>query len=277
MKKFLALMLALAMMISFSAATAEGTKGTLVFGTSADYAPFEFMYPDADGTMIYGGIDIMVAQYIADYLGMELRIENMDFNYLLTALNMGDFDMVLADIEPTEERQRAADFSVPYIEEIPEKILIRAEDAEKFQNAATDFQGISVGAQTGSTKVDKAAENLIGCNVVSLQLVTDLVNELVNEKVDALVLDGSVAESYAAQYENLVIAEKASEVFGDYNEVAVAVAKGDPKGLLPGINEAIAKLTAEKKIDEFRAFVDTLQGIQEVSADAPEGYKQDAQ
>ena len=119
--------------------------------------------------------------------------------------------------------------------------------------------------------------NLIGCNVVSLQLVTDLVNELVNEKVDALVLDGSVAESYAAQYENLVIAEKASEVFGEYNEVAVAVAKGDPKGLLPGINEAIAKLTAENKLDEFRAFVDTLQGIQEVSADAPEGYTPDGQ
>jgi len=274
MKKLIALLLALAMMAGMTAAFADGT---LVFGTSADYAPFEFMYPDESGNMVYGGIDVMVAQYIADYLGMELRIENMDFNYLLTALSMGDFDMVLADIEPTEERKNAADFSDPYISEKPEKILIRVADAEKFQDAAVDFQGISVGAQTGSTKVDKANDNLTGCNVVSLQLVTDLVNELVNEKVDALVLDGSVAESYAAQYENLVIAEKASEVFGDYNEVAVAVAKGDPKGLLPGINEAIAKLTAEKKIDEFRAFVDTLQGIQEVSADAPEGYKQDAQ
>ena len=274
MKKLIALLLALAMMASLSAAFADGT---LVFGTSADYAPFEFMYPDESGNMVYGGIDVMVAQYIADELGMELRIENMDFNYLLTALSMGDFDIVLADIEPTEERKNAADFSDPYISEKPEKILIRAADAEKFQDAATDFQGISVGAQTGSTKVDKANDNLIGCNVVSLQLVTDLVNELVNEKLDALVLDGSVAESYAAQYDNLVIAEKASEVFGDYNEVAVAVAKGDPKGLLPGINAAIAKLTAENKIDEFRAFVDTLQGIEEVSAEAPEGYAQDGQ
>ena len=271
MKKFAALLVALMMVTGLACASAE----TLVFGTSADYAPFEFMYPDENGNMIYGGIDVMVAQYIADELGMELQIENMDFGYLLTALNKGDFDMVLADIEPTEKRMRAADFSDPYIEEVPEKVLIRAEDAEKYQDAATDFQGVSVGAQTGSTKVDKAAENLTGCNVVSLQLVTDMVNELVNGKVDALLLDGSVAASYAAQYEDLVIAEKASEVFGSTNYVAVAVAKGDPKNLLPGINAAIAKMTAENKIDEYKAFVNELQGIEEVSAAAPEGYEAD--
>ena len=275
MKKLIALLLALAMTAGLTAAFAE--NGTLVFGTSADYAPFEFMYPDESGTMVYGGIDIMVAQYIAEELGMELRIENMDFNYLLTALSMGDFDMVLADIEPTEERKKAADFSDAYITEIPEKILIREADADKFQDPAADFQGVSVGAQTGSTKVDKANENLTGCVVVPLQLVTDLVNELVNGKVDALVLDGSVALSYAAQTEGLVVAEKASEVFGENNEVAVAVAKGDPKGLLPGINAAIAKLKEENRIDEFKAFVDTLQGIEEVSAEAPEGYTPDAE
>ena len=271
MKKLIALMLALAMVLSLSAACAE----KLVFGTSADYAPFEFMYPDADGNMVYGGIDVMVAQYIADELGMELQIENMDFGYLLTALNKGDFDMVLADIEPTEKRQRAADFSDPYIEEAPEKILIRAEDAEKYQDAAVDFQGVSVGAQTGSTKVEKAEQNLIGCNVVSLPLVTDMLNELVNGKVDALLLDGSVAAAQAAQYDNLIIAEKASEVFGEPNVVAVAVAKGDPKGLLPGINAAIAKLTAENKVEEFKAVVNEIQGITEVSAEAPEGYEPD--
>ncbi len=274
MKKLIALLLALAMATGLTAAFADGT---LVFGTSADYAPFEFMYPDENGNMVYGGIDVMVAQYIADELGMELRIENMDFNYLLTALSMGDFDMVLADIEPTEDRKKAADFSDPYISEKPERILVRKADAEKFQDAATDFQGVSVGAQTGSTKVDKASENLTGCVVVPLQLVTDLVNELVNGKVDALVLDGSVAESYAAQNEDLVIAEKASEVFGAYNEVAVAVAKGDPKGLLPGINAAIAKMTEEGKVEEFRSFVATLQGIEEVSAEAPEGYAKDGE
>ncbi len=274
MKKMLALLVALTMVLGLASAVAE-EKPVLVFGTSADYAPFEFMYPDETGPMVYGGIDVMVAQYIADELGMSLQIENMDFGYLLTALNKGDFDMVLAEIEPTEKRRRAADFSDPYLEEVPEKVLVRAADVEKYQDAAVDFQGVSVGAQTGSTKVDKAAETLIGCNVVSLQLVTDMVNELVNGKVDALLLDGSVAISNAALNPDLAIAEKASEAFGSSNYVAVAVAKGDPKGLLPGINAAIAKMTAENKVEEFKTFVSGLQGIEEVSAEAPEGYTPD--
>ena len=59
---------------------------TLVFGTSADYAPFEFMYPNDDGDMVYGGIDVSTAQYIADYMGVELQTENMSFNNLLTCI-----------------------------------------------------------------------------------------------------------------------------------------------------------------------------------------------
>ena len=276
MKKFIAFALVFVLVFSVAATAAFAEeKKTLVFGTSADYAPFEFMYPDESGKMVYGGIDVMVAQYIADYLGMELQIENMDFGYLLTALNKGDFDMVLADIEPTEKRLKAADFSDPYYSELPEFILIRAEDADKYKDAATDFNGVSVGAQTGSTKIEKAEENLVGCVVVSLPLVTDLVNELVNKKIDAILLDGSVALSYASQYAELAIAEEASTVFPEPNGIAVAVAKGDPKGLLPGINEAVAKLVEENKPEEFKAIVDQIQGIEEVSADAPEGYEAD--
>ena len=262
MKKFAAMMLALMMVFGAAVSLADGV---LVMGTSADYAPYEFMYPDENGKMVYGGIDVMVAQYIADYLGMELKIQNMDFGYLLTALNKGDFDIVLADIEPTEKRSKAVDFSDPYLVMIPEKLLVRAADLDKFQDPAVDFQNVSVGAQTGST----------GCNVVSLPLVTDMVNELVNKKVDAVLLDGSVAISYDKQYDDLVVAEKASEVFGESNGIAVSVAKGDPKGLLEGINAAIAQLIAENKIEEFTAFVDQIQGIEEVSAEAPEGYEPD--
>jgi len=276
MKKLISIALVLVLVLSVAATAAFAEKKeVLVLGTSADYAPFEFMYPDENGKMVYGGIDIMVAQYVADCLGVELQIENMDFGYLLTALNKGDFDIVMADIEPNEKRQKAVDFSDIYYNEIPERILVRTADLDKFQDAATDFNGVSVGAQTGSTKVEKAADNLTGCNVVSLSLVTDLVNELVNGKIDAVLLDGSVAVSYASQYEELSIAEKASEVFPESLGIAIAVAKGDPKGLLPDLNEAIAKLIAENKGEEFAAAVDVIQGIEEVSADAPEGYESD--
>ena len=269
------MVLVLVMICSFSAvAFAEG-KQTLVFGTSADYAPFEFMYPDETGKMVYGGIDVLVAQYIADYLDMELQIENIDFGYLLTALNKGDFDMVLADIEPTEKRQKAADFSDGYYQELPEMFLIRAEDVEKFNDATVDFNGKTVGAQAGSTKIEKAEEKCVGATVVSLPLIPDLVNELVNKKIDAILLDGSVAVSYDKSNPDLSVATGLEGVFEIANPIAVAVAKGDPKGMLPGINEAIAKLLEENKVEEFIAIVDQIQGIEEVSAEAPEGYEAD--
>ena len=275
MKKIISMVLVLVMICSFSAvAFAEG-KQTLVFGTSADYAPFEFMYPDETGKMVYGGIDVLVAQYIADYLDMELQIENMDFGYLLTALNKGDFDMVLADIEPTEKRQKAADFSDGYYQELPEMFLIRAEDVEKFNDATVDFNGKTVGAQAGSTKIEKAEEKCVGATGVSLPLIPDLVNELVNKKIDAILLDGSVAVSYDKSNPDLSVATGLEGVFEIANPIAVAVAKGDPKGLLPRINEAIAKLLEENKVEEFIAIVDQIQGIEEVSAEAPEGYEAD--
>ena len=71
---------------SESTEQADAPAETLIFGTSADYAPFEFMYPDDNGDMVYGGIDVSVAQYIADYTGKTLQTENMAFDYLLASL-----------------------------------------------------------------------------------------------------------------------------------------------------------------------------------------------
>ena len=104
MKKYIALTLALLMSLSLMACGSKTDDGssdqegsnTLVLGTSADYAPFEFMYADESGAMQYAGIDISAAQYIADEMGKELQIENMSFDYLLTSLAKGDYDIVMA-------------------------------------------------------------------------------------------------------------------------------------------------------------------------------------
>ena len=280
MKKIVALILALVMATALigcggsSPAQAEEKK-VLVFGTSADYAPFEFMYPDESGNMVYGGVDVSVAQYIADYMGMELQTENMDFGYLLTALNKGDFDIVLADIEPTEKRLAAVDFSDPYLTELPNMFLVRAEDADKY-TTIDSFAGKNVGAQAGSTKVDYIAKDCPGAVCVELSLVTDMVNQLVNGKLDAIMLDGNVAVNYAQTNADLVVAGASDFYAADHHEICVAVAKGDPKGLLPGINEAIAKMIAEGKIAEFEALADSLTGVaQEVTGETPEGYPPD--
>ena len=277
MKKFSALMLALLMSLSLMACgqKADGQSddqsdgSALVLGTSADYAPFEFMYADENGDMQYAAIDVSSAQYIADEMGKELKVENMAFEYLLTSLAKGDYDMVMAAMEATPERLESADFSDPYYTDMPPMILVKADSADQYQTLA-DFAGKSVGAQAATTKEDIVKDSMEGASLVSLSLVTDLVNELAYGKVDAIVLDGAVAQEYAESNSDLVIAA-ASDELGTAEPYCVAVAKGDPKGLLPAINAAIAKMQAENKMEAFIADADALSGVAvEVTADAPE-------
>ena len=280
MKKMIAMLLALVMALSLAACGEKANDGNndtdtdndtakteLVLGTSADYAPFEFMYPDDSGEMVYGGIDVSVAKYIADEMGLSLEVENMGFDYLLTSLDKGDFDIVLAAMEAAPDRLENADFSDPYDTDVPPAILVKADKADQYKTLA-DLNGKSVGAQTATTKLDMVNE-MEGVTPVALQSVLDLVNELVYDKVDAILVDGGVAKEYAASNPDLVIADASAEL-GEANPYCVAVAKGDPKGLLPGINEAIAKMTSENKMEEFIAAADELSGkAVEVTADAP--------
>lgn len=246
------------------AATEPAEKQTLVLGTSADYAPFEFMYPNEKGDLVYGGIDISVAEYIAEYNNMDLQIENMGFDYLLVSLQKGDFDIVIAAIEETEERLQSADFSDPYYTDYPPMILVKAENKDAYATTE-DFGGKSVGAQTATTKEEIVKNDLTGANLVALQNVNDLVNQLVNDKIDAVVLDGAVALQFVATNDDLAIA---SVDLGEAYPYRVAVAKGDPKGLLPGINAAIADMLEKGKVTEFTDFAESLEGVwQEVSAE----------
>lgn len=270
MKKLTAMLLALVMALSLVACGQKAddnktddngdTKTTLVVGTSADYAPFEFMYPDPNkkGEMVYGGIDVSVAQYVADEMGLTLQVENMSFDNLLTSLDKGDFDMVLAAMEATPDRLENADFSDPYYTDVPPALLVKAANADQYKTLA-DLNGKSVGAQTATTKLD-VVNGIEGATPVPLASVLDLVNELVYDKVDAILVDGGVAAEYAAANPELVIADASSEL-GAAAPYCIAVAKGDPKGLLPDINAAIAKLTAENKIETFIADADKLSNV----------------
>ena len=275
MKKFVSLLLALLMIASLAACGKKANDNnnsndskTLIMGTFADYAPFEFMYKGEDGTMQYGGIDVSVGQYIAESMGKELKVENMSFDYLVPSLVKGDFDIVIAAMEADGERLKSADFSDPYYTDLPPAILVKASDAASYKTLA-DFSGKSVAAQTGTTKLDIVNKQLTGANAVPLALVTDMVNELVNGKVDAILVDGAVAKQYAETNKDLVIADASSEL-GSAQPYCVAVAKGDPKGLLPAINAAIAKMNEENKLESFISAADALKDVwQEVTPENP--------
>ena len=236
MKKATAIVLALLMVLSLAACgSASSESKTLVMATSADYPPYEFIILNDKNEQQYVGIDISVSEAIAADMGKELQVVNMDFDSLMAGLQKGDADMVLAAIEITEERLEAADFSDPYYTDLPPMILIKADKAAEYTSLEA-FSGKSVGAQTGTTKAD-------------------LVNQLVYDKVDAIVLDGAVATQYAKSNSDLVVADVA---LGEAFPYCVAVQKGDPKGLLPSINETIAKLVADGTIEQYIADAEAL-------------------
>ncbi len=270
-KKFLALTLAMALGLGLTACGSNGAnssasgsnndasnssvdssnageKKTLVLGTSADYPPFEFhILQDGQDTIV--GIDVFVAQQIAEDMGAELEIVDMNFDNLLTLMAQGNCDMVLAAMESKPERLEAADCSDPYYTDLPPVIVTKAENASLY-TSLEDFSGKSVGAQTGTTKADIITDQMTGANPVLLTTVGDLINQLVYDKVDAVVLDGAVANKYVESNPDLAIVESIS--LGDSMEpYRVWVAKGDPKGLLDDINASIATMTENDSLVDF--------------------------
>jgi polar amino acid transport system substrate-binding protein len=253
MKKIIAIALTALMLAAvLCGCTANTTKGKLVLGTSADYPPFEFHMLDENGKDVIVGIDVSVAQKIAEDMGLELEIVDISFDNLLTAMDKGQCDIVIAAMESNPERDLVADFSDPYYTDLPPMILVKAENAAQFTTLES-FNGLVVGAQTGTTKADIVTNDLVGAELLGLAAVNDLVNSLVYDKCVAIVLDGAVAMQYAEANEDLVIAEVS---LGEAYPYCVAVKEGDPKGLLESINKTLAKITADGTIDQYIADAD---------------------
>ena len=117
-KKVLAMLLAGAMVLGFAGCgsdekeTDSADKNVIVFGTNAEFPPFE--YVTSKGTIgEFDGIDIAIAQKIAEDQGKEAKINNMEFDSLLLALDNGQVDAVIAGMTVTDERKQAYDFSTP--------------------------------------------------------------------------------------------------------------------------------------------------------------------
>ena len=273
MKKFvklMALVLVMATMFSLMAACSGGDdKNVIVLGTSADYPPFESMALNSDlsdkyddivvknsGADSYYGIDIAMAKAIAKKMGKELKIVNMSFDNLITALGKGEIDFVIAAMEYKDDRASGASYSDPYYTDLPPMIVVKKENVSKYASVS-DFSGKTVGAQSGTTKLDIVTDLMTGAQSKALTSVTDLINELVYDKVDAVVLDGAVAMKYAAANDKLAVVSAVS--LGDAAEpYRVWVKKDDPKGLLNDINAAIKEAVDGNKIGTWYELADEL-------------------
>ncbi len=221
-------------------------KGKVVVGMSADYAPYEFHYIDENGKDVIGGFDVDIANEIADAIGVELVIQEMDFDALVAALPAGKIDLVISGMNPTEERAKVVDFSEIYYNS-QHGILVRAEDVDKYKTFA-DLEGAKVGAQLGSTQEQIAKDEIPNADLQLLANVNNLILELKSGKVDAIVMEKPVAEMAVKTNPELAVGKPTYEEESGGN--AVGVAKGN-EDLLAKVNEVIKELNETGKMDEY--------------------------
>ena len=228
-------------------------NGKLVVGMSADYAPYEFHYIDENGKDVIGGFDVDIANEIANKIGVDLVIQEMDFDALVSALPAGKVDLVISGMNPTEERAKVVDFSEVYYNS-KHGILVRAEDADKYQTFA-DLEGAKVGVKLGSTQEKIAKTAIPNVNLQQLSNINNLILELKAGKVDAIVMEKPVAEMAVKSNPELAVGKPTYEEQTGGN--AVGIAKNNPQ-LLAKVNEVITELNESGKMDEYIAKANEL-------------------
>lgn len=208
-------------------------RGTLIVGTAAGFPPYEFIDTSkADKTVV--GIDIALAQKVADKLGVKLEVQDMNFSALLSSIAANKIDIAIAAINASDERKKAVDFSKPYMHS-PHILLIRKEDAGKYKTLE-DFRGKRIGAQKSTLQEKLAREQVPEAKVVALDKVADTLIELETGKIDAVASQGVVAQQYLIMNKDL--ADSGVKFENVKSSSSVAVPKGN-EDLVKIINEVI--------------------------------------
>lgn len=221
------------------------TDGTLTIGTSAEYEPFEYM---EDGE--YKGFDLELAQAIADDLGLELKIENVDFDTIVPGVASGTkYDMGIAAITATPEREKEVGFTDSYYMD-DQAIVTMADNTEitGYNYAdALNAEGVKIAVQSGSTAEAFAKENFPNAELVPFKNATDCFAAVQSSQANALVTNRSVAaQLVATSFSN----EQVIKQISTGEEYAIAVNK-DNTALLDALNDSIAKLTEDGTVDEL--------------------------
>ncbi|MBQ6118333.1 MAG: basic amino acid ABC transporter substrate-binding protein [Clostridia bacterium] len=208
------------------------TGDTLVMGTNAAFPPYEFVAED--GT--YAGIDVEIANAVAEKLGKTVEVKDMEFDSLIPAVAGGSIDFVMAGLTVTDERKETVDFSDTYATGV--QVIIVKEDSEIA--SADDLEGKKIGVQAGTTgdiyvTGDYGQENVSQFNNGSLA-----VQALINGQVDCVVIDNEPAKNFVAANEGLKILGT-EYITEDY---AAAFSKENTE-LHDQFNAALAELIAD--------------------------------
>ena len=215
-----------------SAAAAELTTveaGKLTMATNAAFPPYE-MTTDAGE---FEGIDVDTAKAIAEKLGLELQIDDMDFDAALLSVQQGKADIVMAGVTVTDERKAVMDFSDSYATGI--QSIIVPNDSEIA--SPDDLAGKTIGTQRGTTGY--ISDDFGDENVVAYDDGLTAVQALNNGQVDAVVIDNAPAQEFVAANPGLKVLDT-SYAEEDY---AIGMAKGS--ALEDAVNKALEELKAD--------------------------------
>ena len=244
MKKVISLLLAAVLAIGLFAGCGSNSSSSsedsnkLIMATNANFPPYEYMEGDE-----YLGIDVEIAQAIAEKLGMELEIQNVEFGSIIGGVQSGKFDMGMAGMTVTDERKESVNFSDTYATAIQVVIVKEDSDIQSIDDIGADTL---IGVQQDTTGHIYAEDDYGTDAVTAYKNGADAVQALITDKVNCVIIDSEPAKNFVAANEGLKILDSAYAE----EEYAIAINK-DNEELLEQINNALTELTNDGTIDEI--------------------------
>ncbi|WP_448562417.1 transporter substrate-binding domain-containing protein [Trichothermofontia sp.] len=215
---------------------------TLVMGTAADYPPFQFKLEGSDEIQ---GFEIELANYLAAQLGFTVTVEDMNFEALISALQAKRLDFVMAGMTPTPERKRLLDFSQVYFNARP--VIVVSQKTRLAEPG--DFAGKTIGVQTGTiheAQMTALAQTIADLQVNAFPTVTEMMQALQAGDVDAVILEDSVANLYAAGNAALQVVPMLGEA-----EEPIAIAFPQGSEYVDAFNRVLQEMTENGELDRL--------------------------
>lgn len=242
MKKTIALLL-VCLLVCMGVATAE----TLTMGSSIDFPPYEY-YDDETGEIT--GIDVEIAQAVAEKLGCELEIVDMQFDSIIAAVVSGKVDFGMSGFTVTEERKQNVDFSSTYTTAVQAIIVPEGSAITSVDDLFNAENSYTIGVQQGTTGdlyiTDDVEANGLSHTIQRYNKAPDAIVALTSGKADCVIIDDQVAIAFVNNNEGLEILDTAyafeeyaicfakdSEIFASFNEALEAlIADGTVQGII---------------------------------------------
>nr|WP_294681212.1 transporter substrate-binding domain-containing protein [uncultured Anaerotignum sp.] len=252
MKGLLATTMVFAMVTSLAgcgsndAATDDGAdakKETLVMATNATFPPYEY-YEGKDVV----GIDAEIGAALAEKLGMNFEIQDMDFESIIPAVTSGKASIGMAGMTVTPDRQKSVDFSDSYATGVQAIIVKEGSDIKTVDDLFAEGANHKIGVQTGTTGDLYTTDDIEGAGLGKVERFpkgADAVLALQQGKVDCVVIDNNPAKEFVAANEGLQILDTEYAV----EDYAICLAKDSP--LTEKINTALAELTADGTVQKI--------------------------